>query len=112
MPNVEQVKVVFKAAARDAKRSRAVGMTLKSQVEYILLVAGQQARNQRRYDLAMTFHLARCVLVASSSINEAWASLQGHDALGTEIAGHTPVSNTGVTETPAAVPVEYFTRGK
>jgi hypothetical protein len=112
MPSLHLIRQVFQAAARDAKRARVADMTLKSQVAYILLAAGQQARKQRRYDLAMAFHLARSVTVASDSIKTAWDSLQEHDALGTETAGNTPVSNTGVTETPAAVPVEYFTGGK
>ena len=112
MPNVEQMRVVLQAAARDAKRARAAGMSLAEQTAYILLVAGQQARNQRRYELAMTFHLARSVLVAAGSINAAWSSLTEEPALDSNSGSQTPVSNTGVTNSPADVPLEYFTRGK
>lgn len=110
MPNVEQVRQVFKLAAREAKAKRAEGMSLKEQVQYILLVAGQQYRNRRQYDLAMCCHLARCVLASSETIKEGWESLQENGACAANSEPITPVSNTGVTETPAAVPIEYFTR--
>lgn len=112
MQNVDRMRELFKLAAREAKTNRSANCTILEQVRFILLVSGKQAKARREFSLALDYHLTWCVCKASSSLREAWASLQPlgeHEANSTE---ETPASNTGVTDPSAAVPLDYFTGGK
>lgn len=112
MQNIGRMRELLKLTAREAKANRAVGLSLVDQVLYSLLVQERQARSRREYTRALDCMLTYRVLKAGGSISKAWASLQEQSVLGDETGRNTPASNTGVTESPAAVPMEYFTGGK
>lgn len=112
MPNSQEVAQVLKLAARHAKANRAANCTLYDQVLFSLSAASGQLKRQKRYHDALVHHLAWACLKSAGSIKEAWAMLVEVDVPQVETAPQTPVSNTGVTESPATVPLEYFTGGR
>lgn len=113
MPVLAEVRQMLKLAAREAKANRAANSTLTQQTLFILSSMSGQHKKARRYNQAMVCFLAYRVLKEAGSVKAAWHALQEDDVIDGEPIGHTPVSNTGVTEQAAVqVPIDYFTGGK
>lgn len=112
MQNGHEIAAVLKCAAREAKANRAAHLSLVEQTLYILLVASRQHLKRREYHRAYLHQTAWRVLRHHSSIKLAWEHLTQASEPRPDETQTTPVSNTGVTESSAAVPLDYFTGGK
>lgn len=108
MQRESRLAELFKMAARQAKAERAAGMSIMDQVKYILLVAGRQHVSRREYTQAREYTDVYRLVKPFNTVQSAWDEIQRAVENASSSTGQTPVSNTGVTGTGAAVPSEYF----
>lgn len=96
---------VLKALMREAWGQYSTAAERKSHVIMSLHLLIQNARKARQYEVAMWATNLNQQVRTSVSLRQLYTTMVG-------LATETPASNTGVTETGAAVPEELFTRGK
>lgn len=112
MQNGHEALELFKATARACKSDPSRSCTLREHVRFSLLVQGKQAISRKEYRRALICKQLCQIVERSKSIKEAFIHLEELIANGHSPSQQTPVSNTGVTEPAAAVPIDYFTGGK
>lgn len=112
MQNQSREQQVFVMAVKHARSNDPEHRAHLGPVLFFLSAASRQHQGRREYELAALYKRVYFLLRAAGSIGAAWKELELLSAHESGSDRQTPVSNTGVTETGAAVPTEYFTGGK
>lgn len=110
MQNWSEVEELFKLTARACKSDPSRSCTLIEHMRFSLLVAGRQHVTRREYRRALLCKELLQFLKHYEDVKSAWNDLQLTIARDLRSTQKTPASNTGVTDTSAAVPLEYFER--
>jgi hypothetical protein len=100
---------LFRLTVEEVRRNSNDGKATRERVLFSLLAAARQAVTRRQYSYALQCKMLYATINGHERLRSAWDELEQTSAHGVASTSNTPASNTGVTDSGAAVPCEYFT---